>query len=363
MYNQINNIYICYIYMNNSPREIYDESLQKNNTYIYIIETDTATTNKILQREYILNIFLENMNKYFTEFVSDAQHKIKTRFSEYIFMEKGLPKFENMYNLNHFEKTYNVVTSIIENVPVFKVFVDKMKEIISLINEKHNTSCIKYVISNNKINKYHLKIKQKHLHHRYALGYNVTTDEMCNVNFSYYNVIKYLVEGNQWAMYDDLIDYLKVNGYKIEVFGSPFNTRLEFFGSLYPETDTPFGSLGNYDYILQQLIDKKPLYWRDTLVFSKTDVVKIQIGPPCVFDVVLNVWKLIQKLMDVRPAMIHFGTPNVYFYDEILNYKYLKSVEYPTKFISYEHNKIIQFNVEAYGRVKTWYYYILSNID
>lgn len=113
-----------------------------------------------------------------------------------------------------------------------------------------------------------------------------------------YYTLYYMTAGNQWTMVSDLeMNKLKNIGYMVEVFGSPFNTRLKWFGSLY-ESDAPFGRLGTYKEIIENLINEK-----------SNKVVKIVINPPSGDLLITELCKNIFRLLDARKVEIRLFIP------------------------------------------------------
>jgi hypothetical protein len=294
--------------------------------------------------------------KLFTNF------SLKSKYIEYIFLEKGLPTFSDGDNLNYFKTAYNYVAVYIGNQLSFDEIINKLKIIKTNLLEKYKNIIFSAIISTKNPEKYVIKIRMRNLKMRENVGYICTDSEIVNVSICYHNVITYLTEGNQWAIDAPRMEKLINNGFNVELFGSSFNTRMKYFGCLYVDVDKPFGGLGDYEYILKTLIDGKKLMWNDVVVYGETDLIKMQIGPPCVFKLCLHLWELIKELMEKRKCEIELGFPNIII-DEIKQYKYCKNVENASEFISFEQNKIIPFGTNEYGKIKRWYFFLLSNLD
>ncbi len=88
-------------------------------------------------------------------------------------------------------------------------------------------------------------------------------------------------------------------GFKIEVFGSPFNARLLYFGSLF-DTDEPFGRIGNAFEILEKLQNKIDLKWRNKVIISAEDIVKITVNPPSSYELQSKVFKYLYNVTQTR---------------------------------------------------------------
>ena len=163
-----------------------------------------------------------------------------------------------------------------------------------------------------------------------------------------------IAPGNQWTMINtEKINSLKTAGYKIEVFGSPFNTRLPYFGSLY-KCDEPFGRIGTYEEILTAVELREDIKWRDTTVISHTDKnIKLLIQPPSGKFILNDLCARALRMLNARSVEIYMGMPA--YNNKFLNYfqqkifkKYFISYEYMTKswdfyavqnFINSEHHK------------------------
>jgi hypothetical protein len=344
-------------------REKYDAAFERDNKHIYFYYSDKSNITDIIKIQLRFNYFLRKMHEYMKKYiVHPTRYKIINRFAEYLFMEKGIPTFSKN-NLEYFRLIYTPKALIIDNCPSFDEFVEQMKQIVKIAEGMYHNN-IEYIISDKNPEKYFLKIQPKNYSNRLKVGYTPTKLEIVTAILTYYNVLKYMAEGNQWALDDNTLNKLQKLDFRIEVFGSPFNTRLQYFGSLYKTIDEPFGSLGNYDEILLKLINKEKIYWKDKLVYNETELVKIQIGPPSVFELIYNLWNLILKLFESRDTIIQLGIPDMIFNDEIMNSKYFKKHWYPTEFISFEQNLLIKFNIyEEHEKIKKWHFYWLSNID
>ncbi len=111
-----------------------------------------------------------------------------------------------------------------------------------------------------------------------------------------YYIVNQIAHGDQWTLINDTESEKRKNqGFKIEVFGSPFNTRLPYFGSLF-ETDEPFGRIGDAFEILEKLQKKEPLYWREELVFGPEDTIKITVNPPSSFNLQIKAVELLYEI-------------------------------------------------------------------
>jgi len=339
-------------------RDIY----KKTNTpikYIYIEKSNNPINNYIITRELIFNKFLKKTINLFENF------PIRSKYIEYLFGEHGLPSLENNDNFKCFKDGYNYVAIYTGKEPEFDHMIQKISEIKKNIISKQYDKITAYIseknINENDNSDIILKIKLRDFTNREYHNYKSTDLEKICASLCYHNVLTYMIEGNQWAMDEKRVKHLMENNYNIELFGSTFNTRLKYFGCLYKEVDEPFGGLGEYDYILDKLIKKEPLMWRDTVIYDKNDIIKIQVNPPTVYILLRKLWDMIKELMSVRKAIIYLGYPN-YMIDEIKSYKYSTYIDEATEFISYEHNRLIPFGKTEFGKTKLWFFFIISNV-
>ena len=171
-----------------------------------------------------------------------------------------------------------------------------------------------------------------------------------------------MTPGNQWTMVSDLeMNKLKNIGYMVEVFGSPFNTRLPYFGSIY-KSDEPFGRIGTYQEIMNNLISLKPILWRNTVVFdsSKDKYINLLIQPPSGDELLVNLCNLCCEIVSIRKVKLYIGVPGkndkyLNIFKEKVN-KYIVSISIADKSWDYYANQNI---IDMKGR--EWYTIILQN--
>lgn len=150
-----------------------------------------------------------------------------------------------------------------------------------------------------------LTIKEKY-------GFRYTFKDILVANIKYY-LMDVIFKGDQWTMIHNYqMNVYNDNGFLVEVFGSPFNTRLKYFGSVF-STDEIFGRIGTFDVILDQIINTGMLKWRTNIIINKDDIVKLVISPPTSYDICLMVINKIYKIFKKRKCMIHLGIPNGIF--------------------------------------------------
>jgi hypothetical protein len=182
-----------------------------------------------------------------------------------------------------------------------KIFFKKYEKIIE-------SECRYFTKIVNKPVKCDFLIKIQPVGNRHLYGFKYTDEDVVEANFKY-NVIDTVMRGDQWTMISDKImnDYKK-KGFKVECFGSPFNVRLQYFGSIF-ESDKCFGRIGTCIDILDQLIKTGELKWNEKLIIGKNDIIKLVISPPSSYELLLLVIKKLRILTEKRKYMIHLGLP------------------------------------------------------
>lgn len=118
-------------------------------------------------------------------------------------------------------------------------------------------------------------------------------------------VIGFLAPGNQWSLFSDAdINELKKENFIIECFGSAFNSRLKYFGSL-NEVDEPLGRLGTYSEILDNIINNT-LYYRNKKIPNND--LKITVDPPSTATIVYDSYhKIVEVLKSYSKNGINYG--------------------------------------------------------
>jgi hypothetical protein len=135
--------------------------------------------------------------------------------------------------------------------------------------------------------------------------YITSLQEIKNV-YIFYREMERLSPGDQWTLISDKqMTELISEGYKIECFGSSYNTRMDYFGSI-SIYDEPWGRLGTYDFILKKLINSEPLYWRDKLVYGSNDDIKIIASPPSGKKIQNTFINLVFELFEKRNTKINY---------------------------------------------------------
>ncbi len=169
-------------------------------------------------------------------------------------------------------------------------------QFVKKINTNINVNTHAYISFNNLHNlNYSFKFKTV----PYKRNYNITQQTDLITQTKYY-IINQLMKGDQWTLINDIESEKRKNqGFKIEVFGSPFNARLPYFGSLF-DTDEPFGRIGDAFEILEKLQKKEPLYWREELIFGSEDNIKITINPPSSYEIQSKVFKYLYNITQTR---------------------------------------------------------------
>ena len=136
-----------------------------------------------------------------------------------------------------------------------------------------------------------------------------------------------LKNGNQASLFsNEHMNSLISEGFNLEVFGSSYNTRMRYFGSLYPE-DEPYGRIGTAEEILQQILDRKQLRWRNEMIEAK----KFTVSPPSGWELIKRVVKLCCSIIESQETYIILALPAKDFHCDILKeYKFCSHWESKT---------------------------------
>jgi hypothetical protein len=114
----------------------------------------------------------------------------------------------------------------------------------------------------------------------------------------------FMAASNQWTLIKDMKPYIK-EGMQLEVFGSTFNTRCKYFGSI-TELDEPWGRVGNAFEIFEKLRENKPVEWRGIVV--PTDI--ILVNPPSGIGLQYGVVEEILLILGNRHIKIYLHLSN-----------------------------------------------------
>ena len=238
------------------------------------------------------------------------------------------PNKPNISDLSYVEKSYIKICDVKGITPTFPAKKKYIEAEYRKYLEHINYTCKIYKA---KIANYTMCIPKYDLSRRRLLGYKWTVKEEVLSTIKHH-ILTELSTGNQWTMLDDKqIDFFKSAGHNIEVFGSPFNTRLQYFGSLY-ESDEPFGRIGTYQEILDTVEAGQELKWRNNIVVPInekkifTPILKLIISPPSGTKLLLDLYARCIRILNIRSAEIYVGVPT---YDDtyinILKGKYFIS--------------------------------------
>lgn len=157
-----------------------------------------------------------------------------------------------------------------------------------------------------------------------------------------YFMIDKMFSADQWTLLSNTqIKKFKKSGFKIECFGSPFNVRMPYFGSMF-KSDEPFGRVDDVIGILNQIIETDELKWRDKVIYSKNDAIKLIFSPSTYFMLIFEIFKLLAIIFKKgRKCIVHFGMP-ADIHNMIQNGIYVdvdritsEKIVYPDKHIKY----------------------------
>lgn len=146
----------------------------------------------------------------------------------------------------------------------------------------------------------------KNLNVRKSYNFNFTTQDLIECNIRYF-LCDRTFKGDNWSlMGDDIMNLFKKLNFECEVFGSPFNTRLKYFGSIFKQ-DSVFGSIGDRFDILNQLLNTGELRYKNQVIIKKTDIIKLTINPPSSHQLALNTADKLIELMKTRKCIYFFS--------------------------------------------------------
>jgi hypothetical protein len=104
------------------------------------------------------------------------------------------------------------------------------------------------------------------------------------LNVKYASIHRFLNPGNQLTTFTDELVFSKdENGnplYNVEIFGSAFNTRLPYYGCMFPEIEAEAGGIGTAEQIFQSILEKGCLSPDFLKIEKETEVVGILVSPP-----------------------------------------------------------------------------------
>ena len=99
-----------------------------------------------------------------------------------------------------------------------------------------------------------IKIDIKPLSNRYPHA-KISKVYEIELNIKYASLFNVFNPGNQLTTFSD--NLIKNGLYDVEVFGSAFNTRLPYYGSMFPELEKTAGCIGTAETIFENIINKK----------------------------------------------------------------------------------------------------------
>jgi hypothetical protein len=149
---------------------------------------------------------------------------------------------------------------------------------------------------------------------RKKYNFKIHNIDMILSNIKYY-IIDIISPGDQWTMISNKqMKIYKKNNFKIEVFGSPHNARLKYFGSIFPD-DNKFGGLGTCYNILDKLTKKGYIKYKNKLIINDNEIIKLIISPPSSHELLNYVIEKSIDLFEKRQCIIHIGiTYGMYYY-------------------------------------------------
>lgn len=129
---------------------------------------------------------------------------------------------------------------------------NKFYNIFSKIKLQHET--YSFFFNEPPCSKNAIKITVKPLSNRYPFA-KITKIYEIELNIKYAALFNVFNPGNQLTTFSNEI--IKSDLYDVEVFGCAFNTRLRYYGSMFPELEKKAGCIGTAETIFKDIIDKK----------------------------------------------------------------------------------------------------------
>ena len=142
------------------------------------------------------------------------------------------------------------------------------------------------------------------------------TEQQCMETNVIYQLIDMIFKGDQWTMINSKeIDCFQRVGFRVECFASPFNARMEFFGSALA-VDQPYGRLGDCFEIFHTIIEGRDLCWMDEIVIGAQDPIQLIVSPPSSYELSIRVFHCLREIFERqghRHIWIHLGVmPGLY---------------------------------------------------
>lgn len=209
----------------------------------------------------------------------------------------------------------------------------------------------------NNCSKNSIKVYQYNLVFRKKQGYKFTDDQEFKTRITY-SLVDYIFRGDQWSVISDqLMRNFHKQGFLVECFGSPLNTRSKYFGS-FLSSDKLYGSLGTAQYILNTLIEKKPLMYGKTVIYGPGDLPCIFLSMPSGYELQNSIIDMVLKLLSTRKCKIYIGmSSNIYKYRKDDLDKYTSYADYHVDMYEVQGGKFI-FTKKL---DKGWYNVMLIN--
>lgn len=265
--------------------------------YIYTVDK-IKFDSEIPQECYAIYVYHELYKVSDKILHSETDRKNHNYFRNYVFANNGWPTFTQSKSLTDLRE---------------RIGNDKTDALIKMYNSlKKSTKKLCYST------KYQSKavwtFDAMNLDNRKKIGYNVTSVDEFKVQM-FYRVIVDLSPGDQWSLSDnEEIQQLIADGYTIECFGSSFNTRFKYFGSM-SELDKPFGRIGTAFEILDAISKHEVITWNNEIVSDGKTPLKITVNPPSGTLTLYNTVESVIKVLESVSIDIRLHLPNSFLVD------------------------------------------------
>lgn len=252
----------------------------------YCVFTGSEKSDDVIRQQYAFHLFIEKIQT-----LSMTRREMNI-LRNHIFSHGGFPTFNETTYL-----TRKIGQEAVNKIA--KIFNAIVEEIPETLFVKPCRWAYKNAL---------WSMPKRSLNYREDLGYKGTEDQHARVSLFYRNLID-LSPGDQWTLATDTeMQDLAARGFNLECYGSAFNTRLKYFGSI-SDLDEPYGRIGPALEILDTIAAKKPLMWRTEVVNNGKDIIRFTVNPPSGKHGLYETIERIIKILEIRKAEIMLYVP------------------------------------------------------
>lgn len=259
-----------------------------------VVKKGGSSLDESIYKSFILGQFAARLDKILTRYDKFPVHGIKNILTNYIYEKHGEPDF---VDTSYIKKIGEKNLTAVLNLYNFLLKTYPNSNLSLEVNVMENC-CFCW--------------ESPLVQPRKTLYPDVSELEIFRVN-ALYSSLKHISPGHQWTLYSDWEhSALRDEGFGIECFGSAFNSRFPYFGSL-SVVDEPFGRLGTYAEILEKFANNEPIMYRGKVV----ECHKITVDPPSTKFLIFHSFELICEVLrkHAGPIEIIYNMPK-YLYNE-----------------------------------------------